>query len=610
MTRMARKTKGRVLSCAIAAGLMGVALQPTFAQPAEETEETGAAEAKKEAQPAEETGDAGAEAKEAQPAEDTAQPNAEAKPNDGSAEAKPNDKTEDASPESIVRVTEEIVKQARAQGQTPRNISDLYLRSAGQCRDSGAPPSCAIPLFESAIKADPKNARAHAVYGDYLSFGYLGRFAQASHHYYKALEILKEFPDPALKKRINRSFSLLYRDRKLGVPLLANSKISVFATPNGDFRELRPWLSFVQVFKPSHGLLLQELATRNSFPGLNPELIQKRAPLTEDQLQLNLGAVVRFGKPWLPFVRYHYQVVDIDPFSINAESLAEPYDGRIGQHAITIGGNYPIGTSFDLYAEVVGSLRKTKVTDSFADPSVRIETEDTRTIDALVNFKRNFGLTVLQATGIATFASHENSGSDDDSSDSQVLSLRWSKWPQPKTSLSSNSRFLGRRSTHVTVGAVRSSRRFKTNGTTAVTETRYLPNATLELQGVLDGSVDLALNYQFGRTHSDRTVGENNHFNTHSFRFDPAWSPVFLNYDQGFKTGLEEVRITLPVGAEIGAGEYDRVWGGLQLQQRYVTRHFGFRVFAGATYGYYPELKEDARSVFLGLELQSGHIKK
>ena len=511
-----------------------------------------------------------------------------------------------------MEATKSAVENAKREGVPAREISERWVYGAGQCRDSGAGPDCAIPLFEEAIKADPTNARAHQTYADYLSFGYLGRYEEAMYHFQKAHELLKKNPkdhDPALVPKLNRSLAILHRDAKDGVPLLMTRWLTLSATPNGDIRRRRrPLISLGTQFMDAEELYIQE--NRGVSVGFDRETIRTRVPLNQDKQEFNAGLLLRFNYPRVPFIRYWYQYTKLDPFIVpNFESLGEPLDTRVQQHGITIGERLPITHRTVLYGELVGLFRNTKVDDFLDGERMRIETEDARLLNFAFNSTTNFGLTVFQVFGGGAIGKHENRASDNDRSNRLDFGLRLSRWPKPNSVIASSALFQGRRSVHYEVGASRTFRSFKSDTAPTVTETRYRPYALAEFLGMAGGPLDLVFGYRLGRVHTDG-FSQAEKFNTHFFEFIPTFEPVYRLYDPQFTTGLENVRISFPLRAEIGKGQYDRVRGGLRLEQRFVTRRVGFRLAVGAEYGYFTELNEDAHSVFVSLEMESGHIKK
>ena len=527
--------------------------------------------------------------------------------------------------------TRESVRNARERKLPAKAIADRYVKGAGQCRDAGAPPACAIEYFEAAIRNDPSHARAHMLYGDFLSFGYLGRYTQAAHHYAIARKLLEGRSDPEanqLRSRLERSWALLHRDAGDGVPVLVTSAVSVFATPNGERnRELRPWARFGTDFHSTTDLLIQEIRLMDLFvdangnPLLDINALRRRVPLTKDTTELNTGMLVRFGNPWIPFVKYWFQWNDIDPFSADGSDLAHPFDAQINQHALAIGKTIPVSPNIDVYTELAGALRSTKLHESFSDPRIRIETEDTQQLELLSAMSLNLGLSQLQLRAQAMIAGHDNSGSDEDFTNRQTVEARFSirpereedttsYWPVRPSDLVSDRLFLGRRSTQFALGGTRIDRSFHGMDVPTVNITEYSPFASTELLGLVGGELDVLLHYQYRRTKIDRGPGGTRSFNTHWLTLTPTWVPVFNLYDQSFRTGFEELRVAFPLQAELGGGRYDRVRAGLELNQRYVLPHIGVRVSVMATYGHFYQLDEDVASVFVRVGLESGSVAK
>ena len=142
----------------------------------------------------------------------------------------------DASIRQQVESTRKAIAEGRDANADPRAISDIYLLGAGKCRDLGASKET-MTLFAKAVKADPENTRAWIVFGDYL-MGYRGLYEYAAESYYKALALIEKSPhlhDTPTKQHLERSFQILHRDGKDGVPLYTSPQASIFLRAGGSY---------------------------------------------------------------------------------------------------------------------------------------------------------------------------------------------------------------------------------------------------------------------------------------------------------------------------------------------------------------------------------------
>ena len=549
---------------------------------------------------------------------------------------------EELTGELIYNDTLQKVEDARKRGALKKVISNLYVKGAGECRDSGA-YYYAIEFFEAALREDPDNAHAHRVYGDYL-MGYRGLYEQAGTHYFRALEIIDEYPkafDDTFRESLYRSIQIWHRDGKDGVPLLKNyskKDYSIYFEPFIDY-------SKVTIDNLDHKLILVErrisaerlfrlrIVGEEDFDGKLLEANGKDfsffESLTRRAERFEAGGtfLLRFGNEYLPYFRFKWWNGKIDSTNINPETL-EDLKGEFDGYSVTAGKNFFVWHNLDMNLEATLQDRKIISRDPGNDDA-RIATEENASPDVDVQsiFTHYFGTNTLKltlGTSFRTIDRVEASGTKfSDSENSQRASLRLSLFGIAAEK-DNPTRFRGRRSTHYELSLRRRERDFEAGVDFAVlpqdgrvdviaSGTSYYtfePSLSLEYFGLIGGHLDLIFNYNSitlkykSDAQLDFLVAPPNirrtqveiagRYEAHQFKVLPTWVFVYNLYEDTFTEGIEFLSVGVPLSFTTGekAGVFTRFDAGVLLDTQWVIKP-GLRVIPTiqGEYAWYPELE-------------------
>jgi tetratricopeptide (TPR) repeat protein len=173
----------------------------------------------------------------------------------------------------------------------------------------------------------------------------------------------------------------------------------------------------------------------------------------------------------------------------------------------------------------------------------------------------------LRLSGGAEFAEIENHDSDDDTGNQQILSLRYSLYPQ-----SSELRFGQNRSTHFETGVRRVERVFQSLIAETQVEENFQPYFSIEPLGLVRGWLDFPMKYSLQAISVSGGPNEGDYY-AHKFDVIPTWVPVYRLYDRNFLYGIEELRIGAPLAYSLGDGDFSFYQAGLRFSSRWVTRY-------------------------------------
>ena len=511
---------------------------------------------------------------------------------------------EDFLGEEIYNDTLKKVEEAVARNALAREISHLYVKGAGECRDEGS-DTYAIALFEAAILEDPSNAHAHSVYGDYL-MGYRGLYEQAGTKYYRALEIIEQYPeafDDTFKASLERSIQIWHRDGKDGMPLMTNYSTDDYSLY---FEALIDYSKSSIDEEEYHTSLIRQLFAEQFTGQDRIRDIPKKLPRRNDLIKFGGNLLLRFGDQRLPYLKLSYEKVDVDINNTNPESFQgtgsfTEWDGDFDAIELTIGKNFYLSPNLDLNLEGIYSRREIETTDPFNN-NIRIANEKGDNYLLFSGFTYYFGTNTLKLRLGGNFAnidrtegSAANNEDFEDSFNSQLASLRLSLFGLA-TDKDNPSRFRGRRSTHYEIGFSRNERHFET----AITEIDYRPFVQMEYFGMLNGHVDLIFNYNAWIKDFNKGFLRGL-YEAHQFKFTPSWVIVYNLYEDTFKRGIEFLSVGMPLRYTIGekAGTYSRFNIGLELNTELVLFH-GIRVIPTieSDYAWYPELDRSDWGLF------------
>ena len=491
----------------------------------------------------------------------------------------------------------------------PREISHIFVKGAGECRDQGS-YAYAIRLFEAAIREDPKNAHAYRVYGDYL-MGYRGLYEQAGTKYYRAKEIIREYPeafDDAFKESLERSIQIWHRDGKDGLPLFVNQATddySIYFEPFVEFT--RPSADAAEYHTSGiRQLFAERLAGLNGIPETIPG-IPNRLPRRNRIARFGGSLLLRFGNEALPYLRLQGEKSDIDVNGIDAGTF-KSLEGDFDALEITLGKNFLLSPGLDLNLEGIYSRRFLESTDPATDDDrIADEKSDIYTLEG--NFTYYFDTNTLKLklrnsfTDIGRTEGNAATGQNfDDTANSQTAALRLSLFGLT-TDKDNPSRFRGRRSTHYEIGFTRNER----HNQKTLTEEDYRPYVQMEYLGILEGHLDLVFNYntwikQFHTILNPSFQLLEGLYEAHQFKFTPTWVFIYNLYEDTFTKGIEFLSIGIPMQYTIGEkhGAYSRFNAGVRLDTQFVMRP-GIRVvpIIEGDYAWYPELERTDWGVFL-----------
>ena len=535
--------------------------------------------------------------------------------------------------ETIYDESLHALEDGRSQGLPARELSNIALKGAGQCRDEGS-YYYALELFEIAIDEDPTNAYVYRVYADYL-MGYRGLYEQAGTKYFLAKELVELDPasyDETFKKALIRSLQIWHRDGKDGIPLFDNyssDDFSIFFTPAIEVRkssrdQLEP-LNLFEFQRRHEGFNDKTIDTITNDPMLDAAAKERfiaserarRAAISERQIRrLSLvektGRVrLRFGNENVPYFDLRWTKVDIDPNIVDVETFDEA-DGVFKGVFLEIGKNYMLSHSLDL--NLKATLIDREITgESPFDSSIRVSKEESgdHDFDLQSTFTYFFSTNTLKITLGTAFVdidrTEEGGDKFSDSANSQRMILRLSQFKTPDET-ENPTRFRGRRSNHYELGFQRVERDFE--GATSYFDLK--PNFSMEYLGLIDGHLDLAFNYSWltRRYKSDVEITPliptpfniKGRYDVHQFGLIPTWVMIYDLYQDSFTRGIEFLSMSAPISYALDekAGDYTRFNAGLKAESQIVLWN-GFRLnpILEGDFAYYPELNRNDWGFFV-----------
>ncbi len=487
-------------------------------------------------------------------------------------------------------------REAKRQGEAPRIVSHIYAGAAARCRDFGG-VALTVELFDKAVKADPKNAHALRLYGDYL-MGYRGLYEYAAVQYFRALEVVTAEPkafDFSFKRSLERSFEILHRDGKNGVPLFTSKPLAAFLNVDGRyFRLPKP-----HVTQGAADGSLQQLA-EDKLPRVaantdNQAALGDLQGTARDVIVRNFqdwwtegDLTLRSAYKWAPYLRVGGEFRTGKNLEIDPEALNEPLERTFSRLEVILGKNLLLGGGFDLNLEA--EVAWTQLLFDNQVTGDRIQDEDSLHYGGRFTLGYNFGYSSLKLTGGLNAIDIENFDSNDDDGLNYSLALRLSSFTDPEV-VALAERFRGRRSTHLEVGFIRTARNFRSNDPARrdqhLNEVVYRPFLSYEEFGLFKGFVDVLVNYEWRRQFNRRggQLSVDGAVEGHVLTLVPAWVPVFKLYNQDFWEGVEFASVELPIEFAFGDGFYRRIGASLRGQLRYTTP-WGFAVKPAISIGF------------------------
>lgn len=421
---------------------------------------------------------------------------------------------------------------------------------------------------------------------------------------------------------------LLIIDSNTGgpIPITINSR----RAENAAYRaELQTKLDEIQADKAmTEERLANDAAELAGIPAKKKK-VSRKVPRRRDDLNYDGTLTLRFGSPYLPYIRIFGERIDGENVDVDPEDLEDPLDRSFRRDGVLVGKNIMLTRTLDLnteleYTETQLRFYRTVVPEGL-DHKIADEESDQYRGETTLTYNMPFKTLKMKLGG--TWSDIENLDSKDDFSRTHVGTVRFSKYLDPSKQKSSapaddeqTARFRGRRSSHWEAGLIHSERKYRATDRPTVTEEVYRPFVSWEELGLFGGKIDLTMIYdwrhqEFSQERPTEIGGiffENDDtVSGHQLTFIPAYVPVYKSYNNDFWSGLELLTISLPTSYAFDDGDYDRLLFGLRLAGRYVTR-YGVAVMPALNgdYAYYPELDRDDWGFFLRLSLISGAWKK
>ncbi len=519
--------------------------------------------------------------------------------------------------EILYNKTIQLVEKQRDIASPRRDISNLLLKGAGDCRDKGE-HKYALKLFKDAIAEDPKNAHAFRIYGDFL-MGYRGQYEKAATQYTRSSELLKELPDSyddKFKKSLARSIKIHHRDGKDGIPVIEAKTFSIY------------WDAAVSYLEPSVNseeplaMFEQQLSANNQINRRNNEIINDPNPAVSaaiknsriaanerirekiptqlarrrEEVQYESSVLLRFANEDLPYFRLSWATKYINTINVDPEDTRIRWDGNfIGKYAL-VGKNYILSDDNDLKLEAEYSERRL-MTDSPSNHEVSREIANV--LDVTAQFIHYFDINTLRLTLGSLSADIDRSESRDpvidDAFNSQRVSLRLSFYKPPEET-ENPSRFRGRRSDHIEIGFKRSEREFHRE----TFQYTYEPHISYEMLGLVNGHLDLLFKGKaYQRRYTD--TFKKGTYNAYEIGFTPTWFFIYDLYENDFESGHEYLTLGLPIQITFDEqlSSYSRVNAGLKLEDQWVTdAGVRFEPTLSVDYAYYPHIHRDDWGVF------------
>ncbi|MFH1857682.1 MAG: hypothetical protein ABH845_02085 [Candidatus Omnitrophota bacterium] len=512
--------------------------------------------------------------------------------------------------------------------QSERVISDIYLKGAAASRDLGGWKHV-IDLFEKALSADPTNARAFRVYGDYL-MGYRGMYEQAAEQYRTAIELINARPDlypEDEKHELERSMQILHRDGDNGKAVIATAPVSVFMKPVFEYstpQELPLDLTALDHSAEQYGAdidalylsrygyipsdsetidIINDVTVTKAFQ--REQLARLRAgemDLQQDILRGGGTLTLRFGPSCLPYLRSSYERKDIDPKSY-PKDLSNRSHARYDHYTASLYKNLMIPGFVDLQMQA-GVSRQEAVT--LYEGGRLLSDETTDALNGEVTFIKDIGNDTLRLSAGGEMGKIDDETlSDDAKKTAWSVETRYSMYPSAEPE-SGNPRTKGQFSQHIELGYRETLRDYLSATDPITTEYHHIPRVGYEGYGMLNGKLDVAAKYEYEDERLDDQTSVFVH-HIHEVFLYPAWVMAYKLYDHDFVSGLEHMRLGVPTTVYFGEGSYDAVTTGLQFEQLYVTEHgFSLRSTLGVHYTYYQELEEDDFGVYIQVNLEAG----
>ena len=535
----------------------------------------------------------------------------------------------------------EKAEKSKAEEASARKRSNVYLYRAGKARDRGEVPE-ALGLFKLAIQEDPTNARAHVLFGDYLT-GYRGQFEAAYEHYRIAEDLLKAkgpLHKTEVGKRLERSMSIFHRDVGDGVEAVKTQHFALSFTSLFEYNRESvnsndaPSLLVSRSVNAGADSLLRFIdrsgndSLISNLPQITDDL-EENFPRRTDIIEGEISGILRFRNQHLPYFKFTATRKEIDDailivdnpevtkFSDQVrDSVVTSYEARAIKNTL-------LTQNLDLTSQVfINSRRNAVDREEFGDFNEHIKEYGTA-----FRLRYNAGVKVYSLSFGGSLADAKNDDSDDDAQNNTFLSFRYAAWPKPKEekanevktlaqpALRANSRFRGRRSTQIEVGVTRFERDFKSDVDREVTTQEFIsPFFVYEEYGLMDGYLDLLFLYRHNREkYSGRERRSSDSpllgsVNENEFLLRPTWVPIYNLYDthQEFRRGVENLTISFPMSARLSDGPFDRYRIGIEFFKRLVRHRISFMPEIGIDFAYYPELNRSDWGCFVKMSIGSG----
>ncbi len=542
--------------------------------------------------------------------------------------------------EDVYHHTIEQVEDAEKRGQSRRDVSNIYLRGAGKCRDLGH-NTYTLEFFEEAVNCDNTNAYAYRSYGDYL-MGYRGLYEQAAAKYHRARELVDADPtgfDDSLKTALRRSIHILHRDGRDGLPLYLSKTLSLYLEPEVKYKRpsvspfdlastharaetliLGPELLAIPNPPNSQAQAVAAQALRYRLANLphDRSISQKVQRRTED-FEYSGNLLLRFGNENLPYFRFKWTRTELQDIN-NVEDLSFTNEGDIKATNYLLGKNFLVNPVLDLNLEFQVTDRRFAVSPGRDVPNL-ITVSKVEQMDYAVEskFTYHFGTNTLKLNLGWKYSDIDryegtNLKALDDAANEQMAVLRLSMFGTPEES-ENPSRFRGRRSDHYEIGIRRLEAKTEVDFSPNITildvgtgdivtasarGVGYRPHITAEFLGLLQGHLDLSLNYNMRISDQPNPISEG-HIDEHQFRLTPTWVSIYELYSEDFSNGWEFLSVSLPATVTYAQtdGDFNRYTAGVTLDGVWTTP-YNVRLFPklGFDFGYYPDIDRSDWGVF------------
>ncbi len=531
-----------------------------------------------------------------------------------------------SSGEILYNKTMQLAEKQRKIANPPRDISNLLLKGAGDCRDKGE-HKYALKLFKDAIAEDPVNAHAYRIYGDFL-MGYRGQYEKAATQYTRASKLLEESPDSyddKFKKSLARSIKIHHRDGKDGLPILTTKKFSVYLDGAISYNEPsmnseEPLAMFEHQLSANNQIDIRNdnilndpspalstaakngrIAENNKLRNLIPTQLARR----REEVEYESKVLLRFKNDKLPYFRFKWSQKDINTINVNPENPQQRWDGIFKGVSLLAGKNYILKDDLDLNLEAEISDRVISTDDSIIDNQV--SREDSDVLDVTAKFQHYFDINTMALTIGGTWAEigriDGRTPAVQDSLNSQRIALRYSFYKPPEET-ENPARFRGRRSDHYEIGFKRTERAFNEDRLGNIlddnTQYTYEPHISAEYLGMINGHLDLLIRGKMYQRAYSQSFKQGT-FEAYEIEFTPKWIFIYDLYENDFISGHEFLSLALPIQLTIDEqlGSYTRINTGLELEDQWVTKGgIRFQPTLSIDYAYYPHIQREDWGVF------------